>query len=94
MQLGSVMAKFKIECTDTQGGARWLALTAKLGFDVRRRTPVVRELPDEEKRRMKSTKIRLGEVARKVREIKFLRIVLGMKCNYKCAYCLTGVRCA
>lgn len=82
------MAKFKIECMDTQGGARWLAYDSKASvLTYEDGTPVVRELPDEEKRRMKSTKIRLGEVARKVREIKFLRIVLGTKCNYKCAYC-------
>ena len=49
---------------------------------------VVQPLPlDQRKTYKQFQKTKLGEKNIKCHEIKFLRIVLGTKCNYKCAYC-------
>lgn len=84
------MSVFRLNCIDPSNGER-----VALIYDSEKSTLkyedgryAVEPLPESERKKPREfQRTKLGDKNIKRHEIKFLRVVLGTKCNYKCAYC-------
>lgn len=84
------MAIFRLNCIDPADGKNVVLIYDSEASTLKYedgRYAIVPLAENERKKPRDFQRTKLGERNVKGHEIKFLRIVLGTKCNYKCAYC-------
>lgn len=84
------MSKFRVNCIDpfTNNPKVLIYDNEESTLKYEDGTFAVTPLPEAERKKVRIPQLtKLGQKNIKKHEIKFLRIVLGTKCNYKCAYC-------
>lgn len=84
------MAIFRLNCIDPKNGKNTVLIYDSAASTLKYEDGqyAVEPLPKEERKKPREfQRTQLGEKNVKQHGIRFLRIVLGTKCNYKCAYC-------
>lgn len=84
------MPNFRVNVFDPENGQTSVLLynSDQSTLKTLDREYVVQPVEQSKRKRIKTPQLtKLGERNNKSHHIKFLRIVLGTKCNYKCAYC-------